>query len=213
MKLKPWVKILIAYILLLFLLILSGIFQNTILIHIVITYFLLLICSIPYYPFIFDPPKKEKNTLFYWMDDSLRNERLDLLLKQKNVKKDALANLNYIHKEIINYANNDNFQLKLLKAYYKTKNSESTIDVYNKTLLAFIIGILIASIASGKFVDFIKLLINSDTVLVSKTYLYGLIGVICFIHILILVIQIISTSHKGKRRNKLIEEIIDISLK
>lgn len=154
--------------------------------------------------------KGSKRTIFYWLDSlSGGTEYLNELLGE-TYKKDILTNLEIVQKRLLVATNHDLNKLRLLKAYFKTINTENGYDLFIKTIIALISSLIIAAFNTGKI---FKIISPPDNILIINITFLKFSNVILIVSIIAFwFIGLIYDLYINKRRNKIIEEIIDICL-
>lgn len=155
--------------------------------------------------------KTNKGTLYSWLDNLDGNDKVfrDLFLSIKS-HKEILVNLDIVYKKINIYTNYKVKNMKLLKAYFNTLDTENTIELMRKTVLSIIIALVIWGINKGSFWEFSK----TDGTLfeVHPNYLTILNYVTLIFELVLFLGVFIKDFFDGKRRNKIVLEIIDVCI-
>ncbi|MCO4850744.1 hypothetical protein [Bacillus vallismortis] len=164
---------------------------------------------------IFGPMEimKKPTNIYEWMDKpfffSANNQLFNNLRAKKINNRNNFEVIKYLQKirnEVLVYADYDLIKLRLLKAYVKTQSHEGAFEIINKAIITLVTGPIFLFLIN-KFV-FLKLF-NIDLKDANIILTYGLpftTFIIFFIGFLsIFIVEFFS----GKKRNKLLEEIID----
>ncbi|MGN1402511.1 MAG: hypothetical protein ACI4XL_13540 [Bacillus sp. (in: firmicutes)] len=212
---KAFLKFLLivcSYIIVLSLILLWGYFFNETLgfyiLYVVIFSTILFSCTfLPF--FIHWEKKKKSNLLFDWLD-SIYNKDISRRIIEDEIKRaDILENLEITQKKILVYANYNKNRLNLIKALIKTRNHGHMLN-YVKLFIPITISTVLYFLKEPIVQRYLKGEENSfyDS------------EVIQFINIVIIVLILIGGMavividvHEGRRREMLIEEIVDSCIK
>ncbi|MDP1497538.1 hypothetical protein [Bacillus velezensis] len=156
------------------------------------------------------PQRVRRDNLYLWLDQpNLTDKEFIHDLSEVPVK-DLLENLETIYKKLLIYAKLDIIKLKLLKAYFKTKNSGNIIEVLFRSLVAIISGpLLLFVINNRQLFVFLK---PKDFAEINPTFLTvaNILTIVLFF--LSVLMFFISDSVTNKKRNLIIEEILDVCI-
>lgn len=153
--------------------------------------------------------KKPKN-LYEWLNNPILMKEDDFLAGLKKEKiNDLMWNLEKISKSILFYADFNINKLRLLKSYIKTNDTEGSREILIRTILTLLSGpIFLIVIKSPKILGWIKVEQTgaNETVMDITTIITILIIFGFFLN------AIITDLFASKKKNKLLEEIIDASI-
>lgn len=170
-------------------------------------------CIALFYYLINTIEKKEKNNSIYmWLEklDGSYN-LLQKLFRNHKVKEDTLENLDRVYKELLVYTGHDIRKLRLLKAYFKSINNETSYDLFGKVFITFLFGLLATNLSNGNILNFINKTITHE-IKVSPTYETLLDIIMVFALFIILIKNLMGELFNHKKRSKIIEEVLDVCI-
>lgn len=157
---------------------------------------------------------KEPKSLYSWLDSLDNGEKLlmELFSREKD-NKCIVLNLERAYSKIMGLTGHNLNKLRLLKAYYKIKSEEDAVDVIFKAILGIFITILGWGISRGIIWTYASSNLSTYDAYVSKTYAVGWNFAFIIWVILVFFAAWIRDYFNGKRRIKLIVEILDVCIK
>ncbi|OIJ11484.1 hypothetical protein BKP35_12130 [Anaerobacillus arseniciselenatis] len=178
-------------------------------IYIVLNYYLIVYI----FQFGYSSKIKSKNSLYTWLDSLEGGTDLLNQLFSKSLKsKDVLVNLEQAYLTLNHYTKYDHKKLKLLRGYYKVLSEEGPLDKFYSTVHAVIIGVAIWGINKGIVLEIARYSGDTRIIGVEPNFI-TILNIITFFTIGILFTSvIIKDYYLGKKRKKLIIEIIDICI-
>lgn len=155
--------------------------------------------------------KKDDKSLYGWLDKLNGDSRfIKELFTNEEDSNNLMKNLEIVYSNLNKIVEGDVRKLKLLRAYFKAKNIENSLDLFGKALITLILAVSAGLISSGKI---FKILMPKDKTGFVDFEFYQMLGLIYIITLLIVVIiSIILETNQHKKRNKFIEEIIEVSI-
>ncbi|MFP3512959.1 hypothetical protein SB775_25795 [Peribacillus sp. SIMBA_075] len=163
-----------------------------------------------YYLYFKDSLNESKSkSLFDWLDNKNdKNIVREIMGKELNKDEKILTNLEVTQKRLLTYVKYNKNKLLLIKALLKTMNNNYLSDLIFRLFIPIIATIIIGSISNPLFRK-VTSVENSDISSLNPEILsaIGNIFLLCFI--LVAIALFIFEKHKGRRRNKLFEELIE----
>lgn len=168
------------------------------------------IFAIPIYLFLYYPIKPKRNNLYLWLDSPYGKDEELISDLSKIPVNNTLANLDTVSRRLMIYADFDIKKLRLLRAYFRTLHTESQSEAFFKKAFAIFCGPVIIYVLNNfdsfmlfnpiKFQEVNPVFLTLFNTFAAVFYLCG---------ILFAMIRGITTN---KKRNRLIEEIIDVCI-
>jgi hypothetical protein len=169
----------------------------------VISFFLMILC---YEIILFIPDVlKSDNSLYSWLDSLNGGDEILHELFKGIPQKNVMENLEIVKKKLLFYTNQDIEKLKLLQAYFKALEIEDIEKSYFKVTLGMFIALIINLVSKKN--DWLSKFIEGD---LNHVEFIG--SIVTLLSVLIAVIAFLKHYHRGRKRNKLISEIIDVCI-
>ncbi|CAH0298459.1 hypothetical protein SRABI80_04165 [Peribacillus frigoritolerans] len=102
--------------------------------------------------------------------------------------------------------------MRLLKAYFKSVNNETSYDLLGKLFITFLFGLLATNLSNGNILIYINQIFSQE-IKVSPTYETILDFVMVFLLFLTVITRFIKDLFSHKKRTKIIEEILEVCIK
>ncbi|WP_406866941.1 hypothetical protein AB0764_12135 [Priestia megaterium] len=161
------------------------------------------------YVFLFKQYLKPKanSSIYNWLDNTDNSSLFIRDLLDDIPAKDFMFNLEKTYNSILVYANHDVKKLKMLRAYMRSISTESSWQAFNRVLLQLLAGPVIVLLINKGIIS--KIVDTKNLELINPNFIYTL-NFITIGAVLSFIIFIVTTElFSNKKRNKLIEEIID----
>ncbi|MGW8429208.1 hypothetical protein ACWGJQ_27835 [Peribacillus simplex] len=157
--------------------------------------------------------EKKDNSLYMWLDrlDGSYNLLQKLFIKHE-VQEDTFENLDKVYRELLAYTGHDIRKLRLLKAYFKSLNNETSFDLFGKIFITFLFGILATNLSNGKILNYVNQIFTLE-IKVSNSYETFLDFIMIFSMFFIAIKQLINGLFSDKKRTKIIEEVLEVCIK
>jgi mRNA-degrading endonuclease HigB of HigAB toxin-antitoxin module len=153
--------------------------------------------------------ESKSQRLFDWLDNK-NDKNIVREIIGEDIKKDAdiLINLEVTQKRLLTYVKYNKNKLILIRALMKTMNNNYLTDLYFRLFIPIIATIIIGSFSNPIFT---KLMFGENTKIpfVDNEIITAIKGVFFLVFILTSIALSIFQIHKGQRRNKLFEELIE----
>ena len=157
---------------------------------------------------------KEPKSLYSWLDSLNGGEELLFkLFSGETEEKCVVLNLERAYSKIMGLTGHNLNKLKLLRAYYKIKTEEDAVDVVFKAILSISVTILVWGITKGIIWTFASTNLRIHDSYVSETYATGWSFALAIWVIILFFVSWIGDYFNGKKRIKLIVEILDVCIK
>ncbi|QHZ46481.1 hypothetical protein [Bacillus sp. NSP9.1] len=159
---------------------------------------------VPYVVFL-SPLRIKRDNLYLWLDQPTDRELVSQL-SDIDVK-GLMENLEAVSKCLKVYAGFDVFKLRLLKGYFKTKNSEGHMEILSRSIITVLTGpILLFAINNRETLEVLK---PSDFPDVNPMFL-TILNFITLGWYFMSILAALTTDYAiNKKRNRLLEEILD----
>ncbi|MED4691304.1 hypothetical protein [Peribacillus frigoritolerans] len=157
--------------------------------------------------------REKDNSIYMWLDklDGSYNF-LEILFGNHEVQEDTLENLDRVYKELLTYTGHDIRKLRLLKAYFKSVNNETSYDLLGKLFITFLFGLLATNLSNGNILIYINQIFSQE-IKVSPAYETILDFIMVFLLFLTVITRFIKDLFSHKKRTKIIEEILEVCIK
>ncbi|AQU77057.1 hypothetical protein [Priestia megaterium] len=157
---------------------------------------------------------KEPESLYSWLDSLNGGEELLLkLFSNETEERCVVLNLERAYSKIMGLTGHNLNKLRLLRAYYKVKSEEDAVDVIFKAILGIFVTILVWGISRGIIWTFASTNLRIHNPYVSETYAIGWSFALIIWVIMLFFVTWIRDYFNGKKRIKLIVEILDACIK
>lgn len=152
--------------------------------------------------------KLPKN-IYEWLNNPILYNPILSETKNKEVdKKNLMENLDYFRKQLLTYTKHDLTNLRMLKAYVRTKNSEGNSSTIKRTLITLISGPLFV------FVIRQEAIINYFNIPEANPSLISImVYILLFLLFIFVLISIIFLFSGNKGRFYFIEEMVEVCIK
>ncbi|TPF14232.1 hypothetical protein [Priestia megaterium] len=156
---------------------------------------------------------KEPVSLYSWLDSLNGGESLLIeLFSDEKEERCIVLNLERVYSKIMGLTKHNLHKLRLLRAYYRIKSEEDAVDVIFKAILGVFVTILVWGISRGIIWTFASTNLSIyDSV--SKNYTIGWRFAFIMWVIIVFFAAWIRDYFNGKKRIKLIVEILDVCIK
>lgn len=163
-----------------------------------------------YYLYFKESLKDSKSkSLFDWLDNKNdKNIVREIMGKEINKNEKILINLEVTQKRLLTYVKYNKNKLLLIKALLKTMNNNYLSDLIFRLFIPIIATIIIGSISNPLFRK-VTSEENSDISSLNPEILATISNIFFLCFILVSIALFVLEKNKGRRRNKLFEEIIE----
>ncbi|MGZ0879052.1 hypothetical protein ACWZQY_024100 [Priestia megaterium] len=150
------------------------------------------------------------DSLYEWLD---KRNNSPLFIKEMlstetllkvNTSKSFMGNLEVTYNAILVYTNHDIKKLRMLRAYMRSLNTENGPEVLGKMILQLLIGPIIILLVNKGYMGKVNLLQS-----INPSFTVALNIATGAIIMLAMVITLVNDLFAYKKRNKIIEEMID----
>lgn len=153
--------------------------------------------------------ESKSDSLFDWLDNK-NDKNIVKEIIGKDIKKDKeiLTNLEVTQKRLLTYVNYNKNKLILIRALLKTMNNNYLSDLNFRLFIPIIVTIIIGTI-SNPIYNKVMSVENTEIPFVDPEIISAISSGFFLCFILTAIALFIIEIHKGQRRNKLFEELIE----
>lgn len=153
--------------------------------------------------------ESKSDSLFDWLDNK-NDKNIVKKIIGKDIKKDEeiLTNLEVTQKRLLTYVNYNKNKLILIRALLKTMNNNYLSDLNFRLFIPIIVTIIIGTISNPIYKKVMSVE-NTEILFVDPEIISAISSGFFLCFILTAIALFIIEIHKGQRRNKLFEELIE----
>ncbi|MCJ7988939.1 hypothetical protein MUB15_06045 [Priestia sp. OVS21] len=151
--------------------------------------------------------QNKANSLYDWLDKHNNSPLFIKDLLEHSSSKEFMYNLETTYNSILVYANHDIKKLRMLRAYMRSLNTENGLEALSKMLLKLLIGPIIIVLINKGSIEKLGIMNQIHSINSSFTFYLNLITVA--IMLITMTVTLIDGLYLHKKRNKIIEEMID----
>ncbi|NQD49599.1 hypothetical protein HP440_03725 [Bacillus altitudinis] len=178
----------------------------------VVSIFLLMYAFIIHSIFKINPeyPIRPKN-IYEWLNNPILYDQDPILSESKYKeidKKNLMENLDYFRNQLLAYTKHDLTNLRMLKAYVRTKNSDGNSSTIKRTLLTLISGpLFVFVIREDAVINYFNVPEANQSLISIMVY------ILIFLSFVFVLISIILFFSGNKGRFSFIEEMVEVCIK
>lgn len=150
---------------------------------------------------------KVNSSIYDWLDKQDNSSLFIRDLLDNIPSKDFMFNLEKTYNSILVYANHDIKKLRILRAYMRSINTESSWQAFNRVLLQLLAGPIIILLINKGIIN--KIVDTKHLELISPSFIYTLNFLTIAFSLMFMIFMVTTELFSNKKSNKLIEEMID----